>query len=162
MSDETEIYKVRIKGIRPLLMNSCRHMVEDKLGTPSRGKKEISLKEEAKNLLYIDENGNSVVPSMCILGCMRKSATNFKVPGRGKKTFKDFIYSGLRIEPDDIVLISENSWEVDLRSAVIGRARIVKARPKFKEWELEFQTKNNRSNNYTTVFKRNTYICREV
>ena len=141
MTDEIETYKVKIKGTRPLLMNSCRGMIEDKMRTPTRGKKEISFKEKAEEVLYIDENGNPIVPAFCVLSCLRKSATNFKVPGRGKKTFKDFIYSGIEIEPEDIPVVSDDDWEVDLKPVVIGRARIIKARPKFKEWELEFQVK---------------------
>ena len=137
----TEEYKVRIKGTRPLLMNSCRSMVEDRMGAPSRGKKEITLREEAQRLVYIDENKKPIVPAFCVLSCLRKSATNFKVPGRGKKTFKDFIYSGIEIEPEDIPVISDDGWEVDLKPVVIGRARVIKARPKFKQWELEFQAK---------------------
>jgi hypothetical protein len=141
MGDEIEKYNVKIKGTRPLLMNSCRSMVEDKLGTPIRAKKEITLEEEAQRVLYIDEKENPIVPAFCVLSCLRKSAVNFKVPGKGKKTYKDFIYSGIQIEPEDIPVISNDGWEVDLKPVVIGRARVIKARPKFKQWELEFQAK---------------------
>ena len=141
MGDGIDIYNVRIKGTRPLLMNSCRHMVEDRMGTPSRGKKEITLEEEAQRLVYIDEGRKSIVPSFCVLSCLRKSAVNFKVPGKGKKTFKDFIYSGVEVLPENIPVISDDGWEVDLKPVVIGRARIIKARPKFKQWELEFQVR---------------------
>lgn len=135
----SEKYKVEIRGTRALLMNSCRCMVEDKLNKPSRGREELSLKEEAEKLLYLDKEENIVIPSLCVLGCLRKSATNFKVPGRGKKTYKDFIYAGVRIEPENIPLITENSWEVDLKPVVIGTARVVKAKPRFDNWELNFK-----------------------
>jgi len=135
-----ERFKVEIRGTRPLLMNSCRCMIEDKENKPSRGKKEISLKEEAEKLLYLDKEGNIVVPALTILACLRKSATNFKVPGRGKKTFKDFIYSGVKIEPREIPLVTENGWEVDLQPVVINRARVIRARPRFDEWKLNFET----------------------
>lgn len=134
-----EIYEVEIKGTRPLLMNSCRYMIEDKLNKPSRGTKEITLEEEAEKLLYLDKEGENVIPSLCILGCLRKSAVNFKVPGRGKKTYKDFIYAGVRIEPENILLITENGWKVDLQTVVIGNGRIVKSRPRFDEWKLNFE-----------------------
>ena len=82
----SEIYNVEIKGTRPLLMNSCRCMIEDRLNKPSRGREELTLKEEAEKLLYLDKEENIVIPSVCLLACLRKSAVNFKVPGRGKKT----------------------------------------------------------------------------
>ena len=141
MGDDIEKYNVKIKGTRPLLMNSCKSMVEDRMGTPSRGKKEITMEEEAQRVLYIDENGKPIVPAFCVLSCLRNSAVNFKVPGKGKKTFKNFIYSGVEVLPEDIPVISDDGWEIDLKPVVIGRGRIIKARPKFKEWELEFQVK---------------------
>lgn len=135
----SEIYKVEIRGTRPLLMNSCRCMIEDKLNKPSRGIKEITLEEEAEKLLYLDKKKNIVIPSLCMLGCLRKSAVNFKIPGRGKKTHKDFIYAGVKIEPENIPIITNNSWEVDLQTVVIGSGRIVKPRPRFDDWKLGFE-----------------------
>lgn len=134
-----EIYKVEIRGTRPLLMNSCKHMIDEKENKLTRGTKEITLKEEAEKLLYLDKEENIVGPALTILACLRKSATNFKVPGRGKKTFKDFIYAGVRIEPENISLVTENGWEMDLKPVVIQRARIIKARPRIDEWKLNFE-----------------------
>ena len=135
----TEKYKVEIKGMRPLLMNSCKAMIAEKENKPMRNRKEMSLKEEAERVLYTDKSGKPVVPSYCILSCLRKSAVNFKVPGRGKKTYKDFIYSGVQITPEDVPIISESSWEIDLRPCVIGAARVIKAKPKFMKWGLKFE-----------------------
>jgi len=128
---------VILKGTRALLMNSCQFMLEEQ--ETKRARENMSKKQEAERLLYKDKEGNVVVPSLNILACIKDSAVNFKVPGRGKKTFKSFVYAGLRIEPDNIPVISSNGWEVDLKSVVIGSARIIKARPKFIEWKLEFQ-----------------------
>jgi len=135
-----EKFEVEIKGTRPLLMNSCKAMISEKEKKPNRNRVEITLKEEAERVLYIDESGNPIVPSYCVLSCLRKSAVNFKIPGRGKKTYKDFIYSGIQIVPNDILVISDNEWEIDLRPCVIGSARVIKAKPKFMEWKLEFET----------------------
>ena len=54
----SEIYKVEIKGTRPLLMNSCRHMLEEKKNKLSRGREEVEPREEAKKFLYIDKKEN--------------------------------------------------------------------------------------------------------
>lgn len=135
----TEKYNVKIKGTRPLLINSCKNILEENKDIPSRGKEKLTAKEQAERLLYKDKEENVVVPSLNLLACLRDSAVNFKVPGRGKKTYKSFIYSGLLIEPENILIISDDGWEVDLRPVVIGKARIIRARPKFINWELEFQ-----------------------
>lgn len=135
----SEVYTVEVRGTRPLLMNSCRHMLEERKNKLSRGREEVEPNEEARKLLYLDKENRIIVPALTILACLRKSATNFKVPGRGKKTFKDFIYSGVKIEPREIPLITENGWEADLQAVVIGRARVIKARPRFDEWELGFE-----------------------
>ena len=136
----SEKYKVEIRGTRPLLMNSCKHMIDEKENNLARAKKRLTPKEEAKKLLYLDKEENIIVPAQTVLACLRKSATNFKVPGRGKKTFKDFIYAGVKIEPREISLVTKNRWETDLQAVVIERARIIKARPRFDEWELNFET----------------------
>ena len=132
-----EIYKVRIEGTRPLLMHSCNAMLEANNGKPARSK-EYDPKTDAETALYKDKEGNIVVPSFCVLSCLRGSAVNYKVPGKGKKTYKGFIFAGLMIEPENIPLISEDGWEIDLKTVVVGRARIVRARPRFDNWALEF------------------------
>jgi hypothetical protein len=135
---EGERYKVRIRGTRPLLMNSCRSMVEEREKKITRGKEDLTPREEAERLLYLDSKNNIVVPSLALLACLKKSAVNFKVPGKGKKTFKDYIFSGVRIEPMNIPLIFDGDWETDIQPVVINRARVPKSRPRFDEWELEF------------------------
>jgi len=101
-------------------------------------KKEYDPKVDAEKALYKDKDGNIVVPSFCLLSCLRESAKNFQVPGKGKKTFKNFIYAGIQIEPVEIPLITEDSYEIDLKPVVVNRSRIIRARPRFDEWTLEF------------------------
>lgn len=132
-----EKFKVEIKGTRPLLMNSPKSLGEQR--NSQRGRKSVTQKEEAEGLLYLSGNGKPYIPSLAILAAMQRQSTNHKIPGRGKKTYKDFIYAGLEIETDEIELQSESDWKIDSRPVVIGGARIMKARPKFKDWKLEFQ-----------------------
>lgn len=132
-----EKYKVRIKGTRPLLMHSCANMLEESKNKTTRSK-EYDPKIDAEKALYKDADGNIVVPSLCILACIKDSAKNFKVPGRGRQTFKNFVFAGIRLDPENIPLKSNNPWEIDLKPVVIGRSRIIRARPRFDNWELEF------------------------
>lgn len=135
MDEVKEGYRVRIKGIRPLLMHSANSMLDEKEQTRS---KEHNVEEDLEKALYKDSDGNIVVPSLAVLSTVKKSAANFQIPGKGKKTYKDFIFAGLRIDPYEIPLISDNGWTPDLRTVVLNRSRIVRARPRFDNWELEF------------------------
>jgi len=142
MEKKVEKYEVRIVGTRPLLMHSCQHMVQDRMDEEERGKKvreSLTPLEEATKSLYIDKEGNLVVPSLCVLSCMRAAAVNFLVGGKGKKTYKNYIFSGVRVNPDNIPMISDGGWEPDLKPVVIGRARVISSRPRFDDWALEFQ-----------------------
>ena len=132
-----EQYNVRIEGTRPLLMHSCNSMLDDSNNKTTRSKG-YTHQNDAENALYKDKDGKIVVPSFSILSCLRGSAVNFQVPGKGKKTYKNFIYAGVQIEPINIPLISGNGYEIDLKTVVVQRSRIVRARPRFDEWTLEF------------------------
>lgn len=133
----SEKFKVEIKGTIPLLMNSPENILKSQ--ETKRAREDITHKEAAEKVLYKDKNNNPIVPALNLLTCLRDSAVNFKVPGRGKKTFKNFIYAGLRIEPEQIPIISSKKWIVDMRTVVINRGRVPKARPRFDEWKLVFE-----------------------
>jgi hypothetical protein len=94
--------------------------------------------EESKDCLYLNDKKKICVPSMAVLSAMRKAATQLKKAGAGKKTLKDFVFSGLQVEPDMIEL-SDQKYEIDIRPVVVQRARIMRARPIFKNWELSFK-----------------------
>ena len=127
---------VVIKGTRPLMMHSTAAMLKPK--NKSVKSSEHDPVEEAKDCLYLNDAKKICVPSMAILSAMRKAASNHKKPGAGKKTLKDFVFSGIRIDPDMIELPDQN-YTVDIRPVVIMRSRIMRARPLFKEWDLSFK-----------------------
>lgn len=128
-----EKFEVEIKGIRPLLMHSAETMEAGE----ELAKKDRGTKVEAESYLYKDGNGKICCPSIVLLSALKNSAVNFLVGGKGKKTYKNYIYSGVAIEQENIELIS-NGWELDKKTVVVGRARIIRARPKFNEWSMKF------------------------
>ncbi|KKL51095.1 hypothetical protein LCGC14_2298910 [marine sediment metagenome] len=134
-----EKFQVVIKGISPLL----HHQYNMEKTTKGLSKSGISYdpKEEAEKVLYTDESDNPVQPANHIEGAMVKEATNFKIPGQGKKTFKDAFKAGIFIDP---VLIPHKfpKWVIDNQTVVVVRARIVRSRPRFDKWELEFIINN--------------------
>lgn len=135
-SVEQETFSVSIRGTRPLLMHSTAGMLKPKSNRVKSS--EHDPEEEARDCLYLNDAKKICVPSFAILSCMRKSAVDEKKKGAGKKTLKDFVFSGLQIEPDMIEL-PDQAYEIDIRPVVIMRSRIMRARPVFKHWELTFQ-----------------------
>ena len=134
-----EQFHVVIKGISPLL----QHQYNMEKTTKGLSKAGVSYdpREEAEKSLYQDESGTIVQPASHVEGAMVKEATNFKIPGQGKKTFKDAFKAGIFIDP---ILIPHKfpKWEIDNQTVVVVRARIVRSRPRLDKWELEFTINN--------------------
>lgn len=129
------IYSVRIEGTAPLLMHS-----PEGLAAPKPKTKGIipSPEDESEACLYRDGKGGIVVPARCVEGSIVKAAGSKSAPGQGKKTYKQFILAGVQVGPEEIPLISA-PYKIDARRAVIGRAGIIRCRPRFDEWALEFE-----------------------
>ncbi len=136
MKDET--YHVVIEGTRPLLM----HAFAPDFGKTGGRKKVPEPQDEAAASVYRDKDGYPAVPSMNILSCLRAAAVDYRAAGKGKKTLKGYVYSGVAIEPGDIPLKQNGNkdakWTVDVRPVSVQRARVPRARPRFDEWGLEF------------------------
>jgi hypothetical protein len=136
---EMERISVKICGSRPLLMNSCQQMITAKENevAKKRGREEISAQVEAERCLYKAADGTVFIPAFCLLSAMRAAGVNRLVPGKGKKTYKGYIFSGVRITPDEMPVLTEKGWAPDLKPVVIGKARVIKARPRFDDWAVE-------------------------
>jgi hypothetical protein len=124
---------VTIRGSKPLL----QHKFNTTVDSSKKKKKVYSAEEDAKNSL-IEKDGIVCQPAVQIEGAMIRSAVDFKY--EGKKTFKDAVKAGVEVSPE-FIPHKIVSWYVDSRPAVINRSRIMKSRPRFDEWELDFQIK---------------------
>jgi len=125
---------VEITGIAPLLQN--RFPIEAHGHNISKVTKKVYVPDdEAKKCLYTRDD---VIfqPAEHIYQSMIRAATDFKFSG--KKTFKDVVTSCIAVEPEEIPLISDKPYEIDIRPVVIQRARVLKWRPKFNQWKLKF------------------------
>ena len=127
--------KVSIKGISPLLQHRFTTPEEDPKWTEQVGLRDFS--KDVLLALYANEKGEPYKPADHVWRSMVKASVNFKIPGKGKKTYKDLIQSALFIHPDAIPHKIKN-WEVDRRPVVIQRSRIIRERPRFDKWELDF------------------------
>jgi hypothetical protein len=126
---------VTIKGIAPLLQHRYPSEKEETKILKVRGTRDYS--KEAELALYRDEQGMICQPADHILGALIKAATDFKITGKGKKTYRDLVRSAVVISPD-LIPHHNSKWAVDRRPVVVQRSRIMRERPRFDEWELAF------------------------
>jgi hypothetical protein len=133
-----ETYTVKIVGNKPLLMHAPMG-ISDK--PKLRRGEHLDPKVEAESYLYKDAEGKICVPSVNIKACIREAGRNYRVSGR-RTTFAAMIRAGLDIKPFPYVPLIHNGWKVDVRPVVVQRSRILRARPRFDDWALEFQIIN--------------------
>lgn len=107
-----------------------------------RGQVKLSPEEQAKRARYffIDEAGREqlYVPSSWIRGCILNASRKFKV---GRSSAFTYVAGSIWIEPTTIPL-NTDQYEIDIRSANnlnMRSTRILVARPKIKDWEIEFK-----------------------
>ena len=124
--------KVSVKGTAPLLL----HKYVEADATTSKKKKKVYVpEEEAEKVCYRTQDNKIYIPSTHFKGCMIKSAVDFIYSGR--KTYKDYIKSGIFFKEQEIILTPQE-YTISNMPVVITRARIMRSRPEFKEWECTF------------------------
>ena len=144
---EVEVYEVRIVGVRPLLMNRPR--LSDM--QPRRRSEIPPPEQEAREALYTDGD-LIVIPSLNIKAMLRNAGRNYRIPQR-QATYGAYIRAGIDIEPSPYIpllnprtgkpyKVSEKPWKIDIRPVVVQQRRILRARPRFDEWALEFKIIN--------------------
>jgi hypothetical protein len=121
--------------LRPQLAAGISGDLKKKKGTAKSYK---DFQDEAVNYLFKNKAGKICLPSIHIDGCLRVSAGQFQIEGRGKKTYKQGMMGLVRIEPDLIVLTPQ-TYELDIQPVRVQRAGVPRARPLFEEgWQAEF------------------------
>lgn len=129
---------VTIKGTAPLLQHKMSLGQEAQLA--SKTKKSVGQAKGDNPEDYLYKIGDKVYqPSEHILQGIIKQLSNYKIQGKGKKTYKELGKGSLNISPEFLLHKNQN-WVVDSRTVVIPatRGRSVRLRPKFEEWELDF------------------------
>jgi len=125
--------KVELTGMTPLLMNSPKGMLESDKEITQRTKK-YDPEIEAEKVAYRTNKKELYVPAEAIKGCLVNASAYKKF---GKYSARPIIAGGVFINPEQI-LLGIKKYEIDLRTVVIQRARVVKARPKIKNWKIQF------------------------
>ena len=124
--------EVELTGTSPLLMN--RLTLESLQKKSRKVMKNYDPEEDARAAAYMTEEGDLYVPMEAIFSMMIYAAGAHKM---GRRSMKSYLAGGIRIEPEQIPL-TPNDYEVDLRAVVIQRARVIRARPKIRDWKIEF------------------------
>jgi len=134
-----KIINVEIKGLSPLLMNNPKSMILKATSSAKLTTKKNDIERDADILAYKKSNGELYVPAEAIKGTIVSSASYKKF---GKYSAKPIISGGVFITPNEIGL-GTKKYDVDIRTVVIQRARIVKGRPKIEKWKINFQLTYN-------------------
>ena len=129
-------FKVRIEGMRPLLQHRFDDSDTAAKSTKRAGPRDFS--EEWKKGLYQMENGTIYQPAEHIEKSIERAATNFQIRGRGQKTYKELCTSSVCIEPI-FIPHKKQKFEIDRRSVRVQKSRIMRERPRFDEWALDFE-----------------------
>ena len=134
-----EIVVFKISGVSPLLQNNPAEFIGKGQGEGiTRGKKEYDDEEEARLRTYRDEDGRYCHPTEAFLKSMVKAVA-------GKKIGKMFATSALKgsvfiVEEKSVILDASGkpatAYTIDRRSVVIGKARVLRCRPCWKEWRM--------------------------
>ncbi len=129
-----EIFSVHIKGTKHYLMNGFHQDL-----AKSQKRRVPTPEEDCENALYRNANREIYVPSIQVWASMRNASKAFKF--RGRQTFWQVLNSSVFVEPEEII-ISPQTFSQFLTGVVINRSRVMKARPRFENWSLEFRIVN--------------------
>lgn len=130
---------VTIKGVTPLLFN---RFLESSIDTNVKKRSGIYQKNNIEDKLYRTPDGKIYTPTTHIIGMLINTGKNFKITGKGKKTYSSLMGSLVDVEPD--ILIHKNQKWIEYKvSGVIPstKGRVMISRPMMKDWVLDFNLK---------------------
>ena len=134
-----EIFTFRVVGMTPLLHNNPASFIGvDQEADLSSGKKKYDDEEEARLRLYMDDEGNFYHPTEGFLKSMVRAVTGKKF---GKLTATTATKGSVFMtEPFSILVNSKGkpltNYTIDKRPVVVGKARVLRCRPKFEDWHV--------------------------
>jgi hypothetical protein len=142
---------VHVQGTAPLMQH--RFPIPDlddmsKGGTKVTGAKDYT--QEWREYFYATKDGEIYQPAAHFEAAMVKAAVNFRITGKGRKTYKDLFRAAVFVTPeqiphgvkvpDELDTDADKTLYLDMRPVVVVRARVVRIRPTFKAgWKLNFQ-----------------------
>ena len=130
--------KATIKGVVPLLQHKMSVEQEAQLASKTKKTSGQAKGDNPEDYLYV-VGGKLCQPAEHIIQGIIKQLSNYKIQGKGKKTYKELGKGALNITPE-MIPHKTQKWVKDVRTVVIPatRGRSVRVRPKLEEWELSF------------------------
>ena len=130
-------YKVEITGTTPLLQNKPEEYGFDEQWVERKASSDWE--KEALKKLYVDSEGRIYQPSTHIERTMIDAGKKLKVKGGGKSTYSKLFGSMVNVE-EDVIYHKHPEYEINKNLVVIPstKGRVMRYRPEFKEWQLEF------------------------
>ncbi len=132
-----KLINVTIKGTLPLLQHNPQSA---QITPPAKGTQGKKPEDDPSSFLYKNADGVICQPSEHLYQAITKRLSNFKIGGRGKKTYKELGMGTINVVPD-MIPHKYQKWIPDARTVVVPstRGRIMRIRPRFEQWELDFQ-----------------------
>jgi hypothetical protein len=122
----------KIVGIAPLLHHKC-NLEGDASKTGKKDEQHDGV-EEAKKACYFDEEIGCYVPSRQVKASMREAAKNFK---NKRGNHKATILSSVFINEEKLPL-NTREYIVDVSPVNIQKNKVLRHRPRFDKWAVEF------------------------
>ena len=147
-----KIFDVTIRGTRPLLQHRFPEETANIKGEKRTGPHDDS--KEAEISLYKLPDNTIYQPAEHIEGALKQAAKDFRIQGKRSRSYSVLVQAQIEIQPRQIPHKIQQ-WITDSRSVVLSatRGRIMRYRPRFDEWELEFRLVDNDSQIPTGVLR---------
>jgi len=126
--------KAKLKSDGPLLMHALPKEPQKEMRDTG---KEYNPQEEAEKALYRDKEGKIYFPSKWIKGCIEGAAKGVK---KGTVNLRSKIIQAVSVYPPMVYPAKLSDYEIDQQYVRLqGRNLILRSRPKFDEWEIDFE-----------------------
>lgn len=134
-----EIMTFKIVGMSALLQNNPANFIGQKDDEALGTKKNYDDEEEARMRLYPDDDGGYYHPTQAFIKAMVKAVAGRKF---GKLFATKAISGSVFIaEPHSLILDAKGKpatrYAIDRQPAVVGKARILRCRPCWREWRMD-------------------------
>lgn len=130
--------KIELEGLTPLLMNNPQALMDKALNKNKTIRKttdNYDYEKDCEKLAYRMKSGELYIPSTAIMGSLIGAASWKKI---GKYAVKPILAAAVRVDPIEQIPLGTKEYTIDMRTVVIQRARVVKARPRLDKWTAKF------------------------
>jgi len=123
---------ITIEGLSPLLMHNPASMLDPQPATKKIPKPED---EAAKSAYWTKDRSSLMFPASSLHAALIRASGAYRI---NRKSVKSFIAGSIALSPEEVPL-GTSEYEIDLRTVVVQRARIVRARAKIPTpWTASF------------------------